>query len=159
MTQYSSTTNRRGIFRLFGAAVSTLVATATVLRTATPALAADPRPSMVKIVSILARKDGESVEAFLKHWQEVHAPLVYAVPGVVRYTLSIIESSSTREDGVAPIDLKIDGIAELWFTDQKALDAAGASPAIKKVLADGTLFVGREVDFIAQEEIIIPRRA
>jgi uncharacterized protein (TIGR02118 family) len=112
---------------------------------------------MLKIISILARKDGESIEDFIHHWETVHAPLVLAVPGVERYTLSIIKSSSVRTDGVGAIALKIDGIAELWFKDQVSLGAAAQSEAIKKVLADGTIFVGSEIDFIAEEKVIIPR--
>ncbi|MCB8883100.1 EthD family reductase [Acidisoma cellulosilytica] len=114
-------------------------------------------PGMIKIISILARKDGESREDFIHHWETVHAPLVYAVPGVLRYTLSIVTSSSTRTDGVKPIDVQIDGLAELWFKDRASLENAASSDAIKKVLADGTLFVGSEVDLVAEERIIIPR--
>jgi uncharacterized protein (TIGR02118 family) len=115
------------------------------------------KTGMIKIISILARKDGESMEDFVHHWETVHAPLVYAVPGVLKYTLSIVESSSTRTDGVAPINVKIDGLAELWFRDRASLHAAASSEAIKHVLADGTKFVGSEVDLIAVEKVVIPR--
>jgi uncharacterized protein (TIGR02118 family) len=114
-------------------------------------------PPMLKIISLLARKQGQTKEEFVEHWQRVHAPLVHAVPGVARYTLSVLTTSSTRADGVAPLDLKIDGIAELWFKDRASLEAAASSAAIKTVLADGTIFVGGEIDFIAEEKVIIPK--
>lgn len=117
--------------------------------------AAQSGGGMVKIISVLARKPDQSVDAFVKHWEEVHAPLVKAVPGVVRYTLSIVTSSSTRQDGVGPLDLPADGFAELWFKDRAALETAAASDAIKAVLKDGTLFVGREIDLVAEERVII----
>jgi hypothetical protein len=37
-----------------------------------------------------------------------------------------------------------------------SLQKAAASDTVKTVLKDGTLFVGREVDFVAEERVIIP---
>jgi uncharacterized protein (TIGR02118 family) len=119
------------------------------------AAAQSDRP-MYKIISVLARKPDQSIEEFVKHWEEVHAPLVKSVPGVVRYTLSIVKGSSTRTDGVGPLELPADGFAELWFEDLASLQKAAASDSVKTVLKDGTLFVGREIDFVVEEKVIIP---
>jgi uncharacterized protein (TIGR02118 family) len=119
-----------------------------------PAVAQSGAP-MFKIISVLARKPDQSVEEFVKHWEEIHAPLVKSVPGVVRYTLSIVKGSSTRTDGVGPLELPADGFAELWFKDLASLQAAAASDAVKTVVKDGTLFVGREIDFVVEEKVII----
>lgn len=116
---------------------------------------AQSNASMYKIISVLARKPDQTVEEFVKHWEEVHAPLVRSVPGVVRYTLSIVKGSSTRTDGVGPLELPADGFAELWFNDQASLQNAAASDAVKAVVKDGALFVGREIDFVAEEKVII----
>ena len=118
--------------------------------------AAQPTGPMYKIISVLARKPDQTVDEFVKHWEEVHAPLVKSVPGVVRYTLSIVKGSSTRTDGVGPLELPADGFAELWFEDMASLQKAAASDAVKTVLKDGALFVGREVDFVVEEKVIIP---
>jgi uncharacterized protein (TIGR02118 family) len=120
------------------------------------ARAAAQNGSMYKIISVLARKPDQTVEEFVKHWEQVHAPLVKSVPGVVRYTLSIVKGSSTRTDGVGPLKLPADGFAELWFEDMASLQKAAASDAVKTVLKDGTLFVGREIDFVVEEKVIIP---
>jgi uncharacterized protein (TIGR02118 family) len=112
---------------------------------------------MIKRVSLLARKQGQTREDFLQHWLEVHAPIAYRIPGIARYTCTVIDSSSTRKDGPLPIDLEIDGIAEMWFTDQKSLDAARNSPAFTALRADGAAFIGREIDFVTEEVVIIPR--
>ena len=120
-----------------------------------PAAAQSSAP-MYKIISVLARKPDQSVEAFVKHREEVHAPLVKSVPGVVRDTLSIVKGSSTRTAGVAPLELPADGFAELWFEDLASLQEAAASDAVKTVVKDGTLFVGREIDFVVEERVIIP---
>jgi len=111
---------------------------------------------MIKRASLLSRKSGISHEEFVKHWAEIHAPLAYACPGISRYTLTIIKSSSMRKD-VAGLDVEIDGIAELWFKDQAAFDLYQSSPATKRLRDDGATFIGREIDFITEERVVIPR--
>jgi len=148
MTKQRSPTTRRSVLTM-GAAAAAGVA-------ALSARAAAQNGSMYKIISVLARKPDQTVEEFVKHWEQVHAPLVKSVPGVVRYTLSIVKGSSTRTDGVGPLKLPADGFAELWFEDMASLQKAAASDAVKTVLKDGTLFVGREIDFVVEEKVIIP---
>ncbi len=112
---------------------------------------------MIKATSLLIRKAGMTHEEFVRHWRDIHAPLAFACPGISRYTLTIVRSSSTRQDGVAPIDLLIDGIAELWFENQAAFDEFAASPATQRLLADGATFIGHELDLVAEEIVIIPQ--
>jgi len=111
---------------------------------------------MIKRTSLLSRKPGTTHEEFVKHWVEVHAPLAYACPGISRYTLTIVKSSSTRKD-VAGLNVAIDGIAELWFKDQAAIDLYQSSTATKRLRDDGATFIGGEIDFITEERVIIPR--
>ena len=111
---------------------------------------------MIKTVSLLVRKDGLSHEEFVKHWAEIHAPLAYACPGVARYTQTVVKSSSIRTD-VPGMDVAIDGVAELWFADQAALDLFNASPATRRLRDDGATFIGRQVSFLTEERVIIPR--
>ena len=56
---------------------------------------------------------------------------------------------------VSPIDVQVDGIAELWFKNQADFDAYQASPATKRLRDDGATFIGREIDFVADEKVII----
>jgi len=119
MTKQRSPTTRRSVLTT-GAAAAAGVA-------ALSARAAAQNGSMYKIISVLARKPDQTVEEFVKHWEGVHAPLVKSVPGVVRYTLSIVKGSSTRTDGVGPLELPADGFAELWFEDMASLQKAAAS--------------------------------
>ena len=139
----ASATRRRTMIGLAGLAAS--------------ALGADTKSSgamTIKRASLLARKPGISHEEFVKHWVEIHAPMARACPGIGRYTLTIIKSSSTRKD-VAPFEIQVDGIAELWFKDQAAFVAYSTSPATKRLRDDGATFIGREIDFVAEEKIII----
>jgi uncharacterized protein (TIGR02118 family) len=111
----------------------------------------------IKRLSLLSRKAGLTHEDFVKHWAEIHAPLAFACPGIGRYTLTIVKSSSTRKD-VAPLDAEVDGIAELWFKDRAAFDLYQSSPATKRLRDDGATFIGREIDFVTEERVIIPRQ-
>jgi uncharacterized protein (TIGR02118 family) len=112
---------------------------------------------MIKIVSLLVRKEGSSHEDFVRHWREIHGPLAYACPGVARYTQTEVKASSFRTDGVAALDVAVDGIAELWFADRAALDQFNAAPATRRLREDGTKFIGRQISFTTEERVIIPR--
>ena len=82
---------------------------------------------MIKTIGLLTRKDGWTHEQFMKHWVEIHAPLAHAVPGLRRYVQNHITGERTRAD-IPATAVEIDGIAELWFDDQAALDTAARSP-------------------------------
>jgi len=145
-------TRRRTVIRLAG-----LAATASTAKMAWGAdceSGAPPSGLMIKRASLLARKSGISHEEFVKHWTEVHAPMARACPGISRYTLTIVKSSSTRKD-VAPFEIQVDGIAELWFQDQAAFDLYQNSPATRRLRDDGATFIGREIDFVTEEKVVI----
>ena len=110
--------------------------------------------SVIKRVSLLARKPEISHEEFVKHWVEIHAPMARACPGIGRYTLTIVNSASTRKD-VPGFEIQVDGIAELWFKDQAAFDLYQNSPATKRLRDDGATFIGREIDFVTEEKVVI----
>ena len=114
----------------------------------------DAGPFVIKRASLLQRKPGISHEEFVKHWVETHAPMARACPGIGRYALTIVKSASTRKD-VAPYEIEVDGIAELWFKSQADFDAYSTSPATRRLRDDGATFIGREIDFITEEKVII----
>jgi uncharacterized protein (TIGR02118 family) len=113
------------------------------------------RTSLIKSIGLLTRKGGLTHEEFVKHWIEIHAPLAHAVPGVRRYVQSHILEERTRPD-IPASDVDIDGIAELWYDDRSALEAANASPEGKRLHADGALFIGRIKSFLVEEKVVIP---
>ena len=139
-------TRRRTLIGLAG-----LAASASALKMA---WGADSGTFVIKRASLLQRKPGISYEEFVKHWVEIHAPMARACPGIGRYTLTIVKSSSTRKD-VAPYEIQVDGIAELWFKSQADFDAYSNSPATKRLRDDGATFIGREIDFVTEEKVII----
>ncbi len=110
---------------------------------------------MIKSIGLLTRKAGLSHEDFVKHWLEVHGPLAHAVPGVSRYVQSHIQGERTRPD-IRTMDVEIDGIAELWYDDQAAMERANATPEAKRLHDDGAMFIGRIKSFVVEEKVIIP---
>ena len=147
-----SSTRRRTLIGLTGLAAFASVAKRAW--SADPESGAPRGSSMIKRASLLGRKPGISHEEFVKHWVEVHAPMARACPGIGRYTLTIVNSSSTRKD-VAAFEIQVDGIAELWFKDQAAFDLYQNSPATKRLRDDGATFIGREIDFVTEEKVVI----
>jgi uncharacterized protein (TIGR02118 family) len=146
MSSNNGATRRRTLTGLAG-----LAASASAVKMA---FGADPWPFVIKRASLLQRKPGISHEEFVKHWVETHAPMARACPGIGRYTLTIVKSAATRKD-VAPYEIQVDGIAEMWFKSQADFDAYQASPATKRLRDDGATFIGREIDFVAEEKVVI----
>ena len=109
---------------------------------------------MIKTVGLLTRKSGWTHEQFMKHWVETHAPLALKVPGLRRYLQNHITGERTRAD-IETTVLEIDGIAELWFDDQAALEAASRTPEMKALHADGALFIGRIKSYVVEEKVIV----
>jgi uncharacterized protein (TIGR02118 family) len=111
-------------------------------------------PIMIKTIGLLTRKDGWTHEQFMKHWVEIHAPLALAVPGLRRYVQNHIQAERTRPD-IPATDVEIDGVAELWFDDQAALEAAARTPEMKALHADGAKFIGRIKSYVVEEKFVI----
>ena len=109
---------------------------------------------MIKTVGLLTRKSGWTHEQFMKHWVETHAPLALKVPGLRRYLQNHITGERTRAD-IETTVLEIDGIAELWFDDQAALETASRTPEMKALHADGALFIGRIKSYVVEEKVIV----
>ncbi len=73
----------------------------------------------------------DDVEAFEKHYEEVHGPLAAAIPGLERLVLSRT-SDTLAEEEASPFHR----VAELWFADQAALEAAAESPELARAAED-----------------------
>ena len=109
---------------------------------------------MIKILSLLTRKDGMTHDAFVRHWRDIHGPLALSVPGIRRYVQSHIETTRRRAD-IAETEVEVDGIAELWYDDEASLRASAATPEAQRLYADGALFIGRIKTYVINEQQII----
>lgn len=111
---------------------------------------------MLKIMLLLRRREGMSVEDFRDHWRHVHAPLLLQLPGLRRLVFNYGQSDAT---GAAPA---YDGISEDWFESAEAMQLAFASPAGEAVADDAPNFVdvsGIQVVVVSEEELDLPTRS
>ena len=109
---------------------------------------------MIKTIGLLTRKSGWTHTQFMKHWVETHAPLARKVPGLRRYVQNHIHGTRQRAD-IEETAVEIDGIAELWFDDQAALETAARTPEMQALHADGALFIGAIKSYIVNEKIVV----
>src|SRR5690606_33838737 len=76
----------------------------------------------IKALYLNKRKPGMPVEAYQRHWLDVHAPLVEGVPGLARY-LQLHRLPASYEDD----ETELDGGAEMSWPDAAALTACNAA--------------------------------
>jgi uncharacterized protein (TIGR02118 family) len=105
---------------------------------------------MIKLVGTLIRKPGMSVQDFQAYWLNVHAPMIAKVPGMRRY----VQSHSLPEI-YGDYPQAYDGMAEAWFDDMQAYDAALASPAWQAAVVDAANFIGGGARLLATDVPII----
>src|SRR2546430_17094275 len=108
---------------------------------------------MIKLVYCITRRRGMTLEEFSRYWREVHGPIGRRIPGLRR----LVQSHPTRH----PADLSpppFDGMAELWFDDLAALEAARRSPEWRGCGAGGGPFAyrGRARPFLTREDPNLP---
>ena len=96
---------------------------------------------MFKAIILLTRAQGSTPGDFRSWWLDRHAPLARQLPGVRRIVFNVVESD----------DAPCDGIAELWFDDRAAFDAAYATEIGRRVTADTMANVGTRVRLIVDE--------
>jgi uncharacterized protein (TIGR02118 family) len=67
---------------------------------------------LIKVIEMIKRKPGLSLEEFSRYWEEEHAPLIAKhIPHLRKY----VQNHALRLPGGG--EPPIDGIAELWFDD------------------------------------------
>ncbi|MDC5696515.1 EthD family reductase [Intrasporangium calvum] len=105
---------------------------------------------MPKRITYLEKKDGLSRQAFQQHWRTVHADIARQLPGVVSYRQNHVISTH-----LVPVDdlaYPVDGIVELWFTDDAAAGAGFGSRVADLLIEDEPKFlsglVGAAVDAV-----------
>src|SRR2546430_8612014 len=77
---------------------------------------------MIKVVVLLRRSESWTRERFHRWWLDEHVPYAKKLPALRKYRVCLVTGSTTHE-GKEPWD----GIAELWFDNRAALDAAWSS--------------------------------
>lgn len=103
---------------------------------------------MTKLVGLLRRADGWDRQRFRDYWVQHHAAVARDLPGLRRYQITIFDSGETGEEP------RYDGMAELWFDDRAAFEAAFASSTYRVSEADHP-FISERVILLSDEEHFI----
>ncbi len=92
-----------------------------------------------------------ALEQFSRYWREVHGPIGRRIPGLRRLVQS---HTLPHPPDMAPADF--DGVAELWFEDMAALQAARRSPEWRASTVDEANFIDetRTAVFVTEEREI-----
>jgi len=97
---------------------------------------------MQKLVFVLQLRKDMSREEALRYWRETHGPIASKIPGLKKY---VQDQATAAPEG----DLQFDGIAELWFDSEEALQSAMASPEWRATIADVPNFAVLEKSWAA----------
>ncbi len=102
---------------------------------------------MLKVISLLKRKEGISLEDFRRWAFEEHPPLGKKLPGIRHYRMSVV-----LEDNP---DLPCDAVSEFWFDDNEARVAAFSTPEGKAAAEDAAAHCASRVHLLTEERVII----
>jgi uncharacterized protein (TIGR02118 family) len=102
---------------------------------------------MLKVISLLKRKEDMSFEEFRKWALEEHPPLGKKLPGIRKYRMSVL-----LEDNP---ELPCDAVSEFWFDDDAARQAAFATEAGKAAGADAAAHCSSRTHMLTEEKVII----
>jgi uncharacterized protein (TIGR02118 family) len=110
-------------------------------------------PDAVKSVAFLTRRPSLAVDAFQRHWLEVHAPIAATLPGLRRYVQSHTRRSA-YDAGRVPA---FDGVVLTWFDSTDAIRDAAAASEYARVLADAGNFLvpGQTPSILTREHVIV----
>jgi uncharacterized protein (TIGR02118 family) len=111
------------------------------------------RPGSAKSVGFVRRRPGMAVEAFQRHWREIHGPLGVAVPLVRRYVQSHTRLAGYDRDRTPTWD----GVASLWFDSVADLRTAVASAEFARAKTDDPNFIieGPVPSIVTTEHLIV----
>jgi uncharacterized protein (TIGR02118 family) len=102
---------------------------------------------VLKVISLLKRKEGMSLEEF-RHWAlEEHPQLGKKMPGMRHYRMSVL-----LEDNPA---LPADAVSEMWFDDMAARNAAFGTDEGKAAAADAIAHCSSRTHLLTEEKVLI----
>ena len=102
---------------------------------------------MLKVISLMKRKEGVSYEAFKKWALEEHPPLGKKLPGLRHYRMSVVNADNP--------DLPYDVVSEFWFDDDAARQAAFATPEGKAAAEDAASHCSTRTHLLTEEKVIV----
>src|SRR3954470_557288 len=108
-----------------------------------PFLKATGEQRMIKVMSLMKRKDGMSFADYKKWALEEHPKLARGVPGMKKYQVDVV----VKDDPANTYD----SVSEMWFESEEAMAAAFATDGGKAAGADAAAHVSNRVRVVTQE--------
>jgi uncharacterized protein (TIGR02118 family) len=102
---------------------------------------------MLKVISLLKKKEEIPFDAFRKWALEEHPPLGKQLPGMRHYRMSVLLQENP--------DLPYDAVSEFWFDNNEARIAAFATPEGKAAAEDASAHCASRVHLLTEERVII----
>jgi len=98
-----------------------------------------------KLIGILKRPEGVSIEAFHQWWLQEHATFVKRFPGLKRYAINLTTSGDQRYDGVA----------EVWFEHKEDLEKVFSTQEGQAARRSATSHSGELAILFTREHMIV----
>lgn len=102
---------------------------------------------MVKLVSLMKRKEGMSLDEFRSWAINDHSPIGKSFPNIRNYRISILRSDQAETE--------FDGVFELWFDSVEDLQAALDSEVGTRAREDAIAHASKRIHLRTEENIII----
>jgi uncharacterized protein (TIGR02118 family) len=110
---------------------------------------------MVTRISLLYRKEGMTLEAFRKHWREVHAPIASRMPGLRAYVQQDVTAALGLLGGATLAAEQPDGIAQVSFDNDEASQASLTSSEGRQAVKDLSNFCRAISTFVVDVRQIV----
>jgi len=102
---------------------------------------------MYKLIGLLKRPDGMSLEEFHHWWLNEHAILVKRFPGLKKYAINLAASA----------DQRYDGMAEVWFESKEDFEKVFSTSEGQTARQSATSHSSEIAILFTQEHIIVER--
>ena len=102
---------------------------------------------MLKVISLLKRKEDISLEDFRRWAYDEHPPLGKKLPGLRHYRMSVVMA----DDPALPYH----AVSEFWFDDNDARIAAFGTPEGAAAAADAAAHCSDRVHLLTEEKLIV----
>jgi len=102
---------------------------------------------MLKVLSLMKRKEGMGYDAFRNWALNEHPSLAEKLPGLRGYRMNV----PVKENPDSPYD----AVSEMWFDSDEARLAAFATEAGKAAGADAAAHCASRFHFLAEERVVI----
>jgi uncharacterized protein (TIGR02118 family) len=102
---------------------------------------------MVKLISLMKRKEGLSREDFAKWAVEDHSPIGKRMPKIRQYRISVLRSDQP--------DTEFDAVFEMWFDSIEDLQAALDSSVGTEAREDALAHASNRIHLRTEEHIFV----